>query len=709
VRAAAPAVVRPYLDSYPMPNGRTLDAQRGEYVRQDTRRTDEHYAVARVDHQLSPNNRAFARYTFNDGEVTDPSRVNTGAITKTRLQFLTAEVQTVRGAGLVNRVQVGYTGSRLDGYDYVLDGVTMPRLTFTDVDRGIGSLTIGGLSAWGGSSTNPKYHRFTNLQVSDTVSWVKGAHNLQAGGHMEYQMYDLTSDFTTMGVFAFPSINDFLLVDRARTFNASQPGSDTSRRLRQPVFGFFVQDDWQLRSDFTFNLGLRYEPTGNITDADGKLAQLIDFGNPAAALGDVAVVDRIAENPSLRTFAPRLGFAWNVGGKGTTSVRGGAGVFYDLLTANTNFVQNTAVNNPPLVTRSRLTGTPALRIDFPDAFVTQAALLAGGGSTDLEGIQYDADQPTVLKWNLNVQRQLRDRTSVEVGYTGSRGYNLFRQIFTNGREAVEIDGRLVVPAGQALRQPNFGRMRLRTSDGDSWYHGLTVGATQRMTDLQMQVSYTFGKSEDTGAAALGSGDYGTEGGGSRYLFSKDKGLSPFDVRHSFVTSVNWAVPFGRNGGGAVAALIRNWSVGTLVRLKSGDPFSVNTGGLERGRQPNAPDFPDLCPGADANPVLGGPTQYFDPKAFCLQPAGVIGNAPRNSILGPGSATVDLMLSRGIELGGTRTLQLRFEMFNVLNRANFALPTAAIFNTDGSYRADAGRITSTVGTPRQMQLGVKIVW
>jgi hypothetical protein len=227
--------------------------------------------------------------------------------------------------------------------------------------------------------------------------------------------------------------------------------------------------------------------------------------------------------------------------------------------------------------------------------------------------------------------------------------------------------------------------------------------------LQTQVSYTLSKSEDTGASAIGGNDYDNEGGGSRYLFLKEKGLSPFDIRHSLVMSVNWSLPFGRNGGGAATALVRNWSVGTLIRVRSGDPFSVSTGGLERGSQPDAPDYPDLCPGADPNPVQGGADQYFDPTAFCLQPAGFIGNAPRNSVIGPGFATVDLMISRALQLGGERSFQIRFEVFNILNRANFGFPAADIFNPDGTYRPEAGQITTTVGTPRQIQLGAKFVW
>lgn len=704
VRAAAGPVLKPFLDSYPLPNGVVLDAQRAEYVRQATRDTDEHYAMGRVDYQFSATDTIFARYTFNDGEVTNPNRVTTGEMTKTRLQFLTVEHQTVKGANFLNRAQLGYTRSRLDGFDYVLDGITLPRRTFTEVERGIGALSIAGLSGWGGGTTNPKFHRFSNLQVSDTVSWLKTAHNLRFGGHVEFQRYDLTSDFTTMGSYSFPSINDFL-ISRPRTFDAVLPGSDTSRRLRQPVFGFFVQDDWQVHDEVTLNLGVRYEPTGDITEADGKLAQLIDFASPTATARDTTIVDAIVKNPSRGNVAPRIGFAWDVGGNGKTAVRGGAGVFYDLLTANTSFVQNTAVRVPPFFARGRVSRTATRSVNFPDAYFTQASLLAG--AAQLEGIQYEPDQPTMVKWNVNVQRELWDRTSLEVGYTGTRGYNLFRQIFTNGREAVEIDGRLVVLPGTPLRQRNFGRMRLRVSDADSWYNGLTASVTRRATDLQIQTSYTFGKSEDTGASVLGN-DYTSDESGSRYLFVKDKGLSPFDVRHSLVASVNWTMPFGRGGTGA-AAVIRNWSVGTLIRVRAGAPFPVDAGDLERGGQPDAPDYPDVCPGASPNPVQGGPAQYFNPRAFCLQPPGVIGNAPRNSIIGPGSATVDLVVARSVNLRGEPNLQLRIEVFNLLNRANFAHPRNAIFNADGTYRADAGRITSTIGTPRQMQLGVKLAW
>ena len=309
--------------------------------------------MARVDHQFSGGSSIFARYTFDDGEVDDPSRLNTGALTKTRVQFLTVEHTALRGASFMNRVQFGYSRSRLDGIDYALDGFDLPQTTFTDVTRGIGAIAVTGLSAWGGETTNPKFHQFFNYQISDNVTLSRGVHNLRAGGHVELLGFDLTSDFTSMGNFTFESLDDFI-ANRANTFEAVMPGSDTSRKLRQTVYGFYVQDDIRVSSSFTVNAGVRYEPTSNITETERRLAQLIDFASPTATLDDTTVLDALVKNPTLRTFAPRLGFAWDVGGTGKMSVRGGAGVFYDLLTVNVPIVQNTAVRVPPFINRGGL-------------------------------------------------------------------------------------------------------------------------------------------------------------------------------------------------------------------------------------------------------------------------------------------------------------------------------------------------------------------
>lgn len=696
-----------YIESYPLPNGRAIDANRGEFIRQANRETVEDYAVLRFDGQLSTTQSAFVRYTYDDGEVTNPVRVTTGEKVRTRVHFVTVSHQLIKGSAFVSRAQLGVTRSKLAGVDYVYEGITLPRTTFTDINRGIAAMSVsGGIAGWGGSTTNPKFHQFVNYQIGDVVTVTKGVHSIRAGGQIELLRFDLTSDFTSMGNYTFNSINDFLS-GIPRTFDAVMPGSDATRNLRQTVFGVFVQDDMRLSSRLTVNAGLRYEPTTDTTDTGNRLAQLIDFTAPTATLNDTTKVKTLFKNPSFKTIAPRLGFAWDITGSGTSALRGGAGVFYDLVTLNQPLVQNTAVRVPPFFNRGGLVASATSSINFPNAYSTQSAQLAG--QAQLEGIQHDPKQPVMYKWNLNFQRELTGRTTLEIGYTGTRGKNLFRQIFSNGRNAVDIDGRLTVLSNTPLIQPAFGRMRYRVSDADSWYRGLTASVSRRARNFSSQISYTLSKSEDTGAAALGGNDFDGEGAGSRYLFTEDKGRSPFDVRHSLVASVTYRLPFGENGTGLLSRVIRDWEIGTLVRLRSGQPFSVFVG-YDQSLQVWSPVYPDLAPGASANPILGGPDKYYDPLAFTLPAPGVIGNAPRNALIGPGFATWDLMTSRNVPLGASgKNLQLRFEVFNVLNRANFGIPSQSLFAANGTRLADAGRITALASAPRQAQLGVKFIW
>jgi hypothetical protein len=253
-------------------------------------------------------------------------------------------------------------------------------------------------------------------------------------------------------------------------------------------------------------------------------------------------------------------------------------------------------------------------------------------------------------------------------------------------------------------------MRYRVSDGTSDYKGMTVGLTRRMSNgLQAQLSYTLSKSVDDGASALGGNDFSNEGAGGRYLYQKDRGPSPFDVRHSIVASANYLLPFGAGATGGRAVLEKGWTIGTLIRYRSGYPFSAFSG-VDTGLQVQgwAPEFPDLKPGASANPVLGTVAQWFDPTAFVLPATGYIGTLPRNSIVGPDLRTVDLILGKSVALKG-RELQFRFECFNLLNRANFGTPQQNVFNSNGTIREDAGRITTTATSARQIQLGGKFVW
>ena len=136
-------------------------------------------------------------------------------------------------------------------------------------------------------------------------------------------------------------------------------------------------------------------------------------------------------------------------------------------------------------------------------------------------------------------------------------------------------------------------------------------------------------------------------------------------------------------------------------------------GFERSRSQAGTDLserPDLRPGANNNPVLGGPDRYYDPNAFVLQPAGFFGNLGRSTVIGPGVANVDIGLVKETPFREGRAVQFRAELFNAFNRANFGAPVQVVFgNASGLPAGNAGRITSTATTSRQIQFALKFVF
>jgi hypothetical protein len=175
----------------------------------------------------------------------------------------------------------------------------------------------------------------------------------------------------------------------------------------------------------------------------------------------------------------------------------------------------------------------------------------------------------------------------------------------------------------------------------------------------------------------------------------------------FSGSFSYELPWGRNLTGVRGALAGGWQVSGIVTAMGGVPFTVSSNAalthpLDRGGAPR----PDLVPGGDHNPILGGTEQYFDPTQFVPQQRGFLGNLGRNTLVGPGLARVDLSAIKQWSLGGGRSVQVRAEAFNITNRANFALPSATLFNANGARLAAAGRITRTVTSARQGQLAVR---
>src|SRR5262249_18346761 len=306
----------------------------------------------------------------------------------------------------------------------------------------------------------------------------------------------------------------------------------------------------------------------------------------------------------------------------------------------------------------------------------------------LDLLQYDLKNPYRLQYNIVYQRELMARTVASIGFVGSRGYHQIRNVeYNQAIPQLQSDGRYFFPSGGTRRNPNFGTMRLRITDGKSWYKGLVVGANRRFgAGVAVQASYTLGKAEALGSQAVGSADFDNSFQ-PRYAFDPydNKGPWDFDIRHNFVFNYTWELPFGKSLGGVAKAIADGWQLSGIVTARSGIPFTPVLG-FDRARalprSGGAGQRPNLVAGCSSNPVTGGPDRYFAVNCFSLPDAGYFGDLPRNTMIGPNFRSWDMAVFKNFAMREGRRIQLRGEVFNITNRANFALPNATVFNSSG---------------------------
>ncbi|MBL8296604.1 MAG: hypothetical protein JNN08_32465 [Bryobacterales bacterium] len=315
-----------------------------------------------------------------------------------------------------------------------------------------------------------------------------------------------------------------------------------------------------------------------------------------------------------------------------------------------------------------------------------------------------------MQYNFTIQRQLAQNTAVTLSYAGQRGVHLVR--FIDGNQAIGqilSDGRKFFPENSTTRNPNLTGVRYKATDGQSVYNAMQASIQHRMRGgILFRLNYTFARNIDDGSVTV------TQGGDNDLPQDPDsrkaeRGLSNYDVRHYFVALWNWDLP-------AVPRLPKwlgsGWQWNTIATTSSGNPFSVVVG-FDRARARfqagTSPQRPDLVAGRSTNPVLGGPDRYFDPSAFSLPAAGFYGNLGRNTLIGPGLAMVDMSINKRFRITERVTAQFRTEMFNALNHANLAIPSARTVFTGSGPVGSAGRITSTLTSARQLQLGMKLVF
>ena len=326
---------------------------------------------------------------------------------------------------------------------------------------------------------------------------------------------------------------------------------------------------------------------------------------------------------------------------------------------------------------------------------TETALLATangtvGGST----MDWDFRTEYAKNYSVSIQHALTPRTRIEVGFLRSAIVGADSSTVRNVPEPGPG------PIGPRRPIPQLANITAIRWDGYSIFNGLTFSADRRLADgLAASASYTLSHAVDDASDPGGTAFEANLPQDVRNM-AAERATASFDHRHRFVGSFTYSLP-GVGGTGLGGALTSGWQVNGIVLLESGAPFTVNIG-TDRA---NIGAGPAQRPDQTCDPNAGGARtaqQWFNTACFALQPQFTFGNAPRNSVLAPGYASIDLGIQRDIAIGGTARLQFRWEIFNLLNRTNFDVPNRIAFTPN------FGRIFSAT-SPRQMQFGAKILF
>ncbi len=721
----APSVT-PYLNLYPLPNGVLANDPTGRlgigtYSYSFNQTTIEDFGQARWDHNFSERDQLFVRYTADNTRKTLPNGNNPPQFSGTRDtsgQYVTLSENHTLSESVLNTARLAYTRPFLTFTFNAPPGTE--NLKFLPDRPAMGTVNPGsGVNNIGGGA--PIFRGQNSGSFSDDLSWVKGKHAFKFGTLINRYRAWIQTATNFNGTWTFASLPQFLL-GVPQQLQINSVGSVTDRTRVWNTFGFYVQDGWRATSRLNLDIGLRYEFSTSLNEVTGKGSSVRDIAHDTAP----TLAPELYVNPSLRNFGPRFGFAWDLLGDGSTALRGGFGVLYDV---NAFLPAADIANNatPPFSAVSNLRSG----LCFPacTAVPTVAQALASSGAVSLRTIEYRQAQPHLLSYNLTMQREFLSSMMISVGYAGSRGLNIIQTVEGNPLMPEIVGGGTLLhggtkfwPANAVRQNPSWAFCECKTSGGDTWYNSLQVRLQRRLSrNLQFQASYTFSKLIDTT-----QGLHGGEAGGSivtgtdPFSLKTDKGLADYHDPHYFTFNALYSLPAADWKG--MGRLLSGWRIGTIVSLNSGLPFAPYLSGNRSrsgvlGGGSNNPDRPDLVSGCKA--ILGGTDRYFNPACFTIPAAGFLGSAGRNIMTGPSHATWDFSLTKELPLrvlGEGGSLAFRAEFFNLLNHPDFNIPTAgrtiytATPNSANSTPLSiAGQIRSTINPARQIQFALKLVF
>ncbi len=719
-------VARKLVALYPAPN---LPGAVNNYTANVANQDREDQADLRVDHRLGASDNLFVRYSKLDRQITrgsvfaPPGNGGVGfaefPLLRTPQAYSIVLNEThIFSPAVVNEFRAGYTRNESDQVS------PAPRPLFEEFgikgvplfpgQNGLPTFTLSGFSALGDRTFAPNPKLTQVRQFIDNVSWIRGNHTLKFGFDIRYTQnfagtssnargsFNFNGQFTAQvpGRGAGSALADLLLGQT----NTAQLTTRLQGDFRNRYYGYFLNDTWKVNRQLTLNLGLRYELQSPLWEHNNNQSNF-DLDRRNATVGMLvpatgsSIRSRTFSNRDTNNFAPRLGFAYAKNPK--TVIRGSAGIFYGswgyLAIANMG-----AANLPNFVNVSFPSSSTAavsalvLATGFPPGTLDPRNAINPAGVALLP----DFPLPEIYQWNLGVQRELIGHTVLSAAYVGSGssylpGYN-------------NINDAAPGPGAVNPRRPfpTFGGITLSSAFAHSTYHGLQAKLERRFSKgLSLLASYTWSHTLDNSVNGEDSGN-GPVNPQDPNNTRAEKSSSAIDVRHRFVTSFIYDLPFGRSGGwlggSAVArALLGAWQVGGIFVASSGAPMSPDVS--PNPANATGPARPNRLRDGNLSRGERSVDRWFDPSAFAPAAPFTFGNSGRNVLRTPGLVNLDALIARNFRLTESKRVELRGEFFNFTNSVHFGRPNPTI------SLPQAGRITSTQAPNRQVQIGLRLVF
>ena len=759
-------------------------------------------ALVKVDYHFSQNNTFTGRYFFADSTQTEEDGLyllpQFLSDAKTRPQIVGFNWTYTPTSQWVSEARFGYSrfSQQIVSADHNVNpttygintGVTNP------LNFGLPEIDVGNFYQLGGGNGYPLFTTPTETyQFTEGLGYLKGRHNIRIGGEIRHGAVDNVRNRHAKGEIFFQSLQDFLEAGSVDPGNgtALNPGcsqtpcgpengeilsGDTRRLITENAYAAYVMDEFRFNPKLTITAGLRYEVSGVIHAKDNLLANF----EPNIGFAQVGQQISTPYHTQHDNFAPRLGIAWDPWGDGKTVIRAGAGIMYEMAPIS-DFIGQTAgggigLNTIPTgaVGVTPGGGSITAAVVFPNGgdptqlnwvnssaqvfpILSQPIACSADGPCSITSVKNHLDTPYTIFWNLNVQHEIKNWSSLQVGYVGQRGVKLFSMLDINQPNgpaaAACYDGGGDYFACEQTNRPFFnaypflGETTEFGNAENSSYDGLQVTyKTHSWKGLNVVAGYTYAHSIDESTS---NRHFNVQ---NSLDVAAERGNSDYDIRHRFTFAVTYAIP----GRKSFAQLLEGWQLNSIVILQSGMPYTLYdydddisfTG--EFNDRWNITGSPNNIHWSKTNSI-----PFIDPSTFttdsmgnvnggnqqCISAAGnqaavnqlanygcfvsgstvltppvdgTFGDAGRNIFRGPDFTNWDFSMSKSTKLGEHLTLQLRAEFFNILNHPNF---TGINNNLAGSnpglaaFTPDLGASNPVLGSggSRHIQLGAKFIW